>query len=436
MAIMDTNSGEQLVAQAQALLAHGRLPAKVFSDPALHQLEVERIFGRAWIFLAHETEIPAPGDYVMRHIVDDEFIVVRDDEGGVRVLFNSCRHRGMRVAQAGCGHAKTFRCPYHGWVYRNDGRLQGVPYENRIYGPGEIKKEEMGLLAAPRSESWNGMIFASLSSDGPTLTEFLGNMAFYLEFYTRKSEAGLQVVGEPQRWVVRANWKLGASNFIGDGYHTSTTHFSTVKVGVLPGSADFLIDGVQVDADSGGLGFRRMPPGTGSTRGYGPEVMARFEPAHRAILESGCFPSHGTVFPNLSFLAAAAIVDQGGAPVPYFTLRIWQPVAHDTIEIWSWMLIDKSAPEALKRASYTSYVLSFGSSGLLEQDDTENWTSITRSARGRMAGTQELSYVMGSTSLPLMTDWPGPGKAYSMDYTEAAERSFYQLWLRYLQEAT
>jgi PAH dioxygenase large subunit len=434
-AVLQDGTGEHLVAEARNALREGRLPAKVFNHAGLHELEMERIFGRVWIFLAHETEIPKAGDFVMRHIGDDEFIVVRDSAGKVRVLFNSCRHRGMRVCQAAMGNTLTFRCPYHGWVYKNSGELSGVPHQDEIYGEGEINRADLGLLPAPSSDSYRGWIFASLDANAPPLMDYLGDMAWYLDFYTDKSEAGLEVIGAPHRWIVNANWKLGASNFIGDGYHTTTTHFSTVKIGILPGPAHFLLDGVQVSAGVGGVGFRRMPPGSGATRGYPESILSRWDEDHKKVINDGCFPSHGTVFPNLSFLAAATVTAKDKPPVPYFTLRVWQPISHDSIEVWSWLLIDKSAPEALKKASYESYVLSFGSSGLLEQDDTENWTSITRSARGRMASNLQLSYAMGAASLKPISDWPGPGKAYPLDYTEANERVFYDLWLRYMEKS-
>jgi len=433
-AVLEDRTGDRLVAEARKTLREGRMPAKIFNHPGLHELELERIFARAWIFLGHESEIPKPGDYMLRHIADDEFIVVRDAAGAVRVLFNSCRHRGMRICQAEMGNTSHFRCPYHGWVYKNSGELAGVPHESEIYAAAELDKTQFGLLPAPRTDSYRGWIFASLDPQAPELKEYLGDMLWYLEFYTNKSDAGLAVVGAPQRWVVHANWKLGSSNFIGDGYHTSTTHFSAVKVGIIPGPAHFLLDGVQVTAGIGGVGFRRMAPGSGATRGYPEHITKRFDEAHRRVVDQGCFPSHGTIFPNLSFLAAATVTSADQPPVPYFTLRVWQPIAHDAIEVWSWFLIDKDAPEPFKRASYDSYVLSFGSSGMLEQDDTENWTSITRSARGRMAHRQHLSYAMGASSLKPIADWPGPGKAYPLDYTEANERAFYETWLSYMEQ--
>ena len=426
-------AGEVLVAAARANFRDGLLPAKIFNDPALHAMELERVFGRAWIFLAHETEIPKPGDYVLRNIAEDEFIVVRDGGGTVRVLFNSCRHHGMKVCTASMGNATYFTCPYHGWAYKNTGELSAVPHEKEIYGEGELDRKTAGLLPAPRSESFRGWIFASLDQNAPSLLEYLGDFTWYLDFYTNKSPAGLEVIGVPQRWIVHANWKLGSANFIGDGYHTSTTHLSTVKIGVIVGPAHFLLDGAQVTAGAGGLGFRKMAADAGAGRGYPEHIIARFDAAHREIWKRGYFPGHGTIFPNLSFLSAASVEARDKPPVPYFTLRVWQPIAPDAIEVWSWCLIEKDASEPVKRASYESYVLSFGSSGLLEQDDTENWTSITSAAGSRLSRNQQLNYRMGTKLLKPMPDWPGPGEAYSMDYTEANERAFYDMWLRYME---
>jgi phenylpropionate dioxygenase-like ring-hydroxylating dioxygenase large terminal subunit len=432
--LSERDAAESLVAKARERFGHGELPAKIFNHPELHALEMERIFAKAWIFLGHESEIPNPGDFVRRSIAEDEFIVVRDASGIVRVLFNSCRHRGMKVCQAEMGNAAQFRCPYHGWVYRNTGALVGVPHEAEIYGKAELDKASSGLMPAPQSDSFRGWIFATLDRNAPPLLEYLGDMVWYLDYYTNKSPAGVGVIGAPQRWIVRANWKLGSANFISDGYHTSTTHFSVVKVGTIPGPAHFLLDGVQAFAGAGGLGFRRLPPGSGTTRGYPEHIMQRFDERHQQVIANGFFPSHGSIFPNLSFLAAAAIIREGQPPVPYFTLRVWQPIAPDAIEVLSWLLIEKDAPEALKRASYEAYVLSFGSSGILEQDDAENWSSITASARSRSAHDQHLNYRMGTNLLKPMTDWPGPGKAYSLDYTEANERGFYDLWLRHMEQ--
>src|SRR5688500_12889663 len=109
-------------------MATGRFPAGIYSDPLVFERERESLFSRTWQFLAHESEIPAPGDYVVRRILDDSFIVARGADAQVRVLLNVCRHRGMQVCRAEAGHTSMFRCPYHAWTYANDGRLIGVPF--------------------------------------------------------------------------------------------------------------------------------------------------------------------------------------------------------------------------------------------------------------------------------------------------------------------
>ncbi len=210
----------------------GWIPAAIYSDPKVFDLEVKHIFGRAWVFLAHESEIPEPGDYVVRRIVHDSFIVVRDEYGVIRVLANLCRHRGMQVCRAERGNASHFRCPYHGWTYRNDGTLIGVPFYEEAYG-GEagLPKSGYGLVSAPKVATYNGLIFASLDPQAPDLLDYLGGFRYYLDFYTRHSPVGMEVHG-PQRWRIRANWKIGAENFCGDSYHTPYTHQSIYEIGL------------------------------------------------------------------------------------------------------------------------------------------------------------------------------------------------------------
>src|SRR5262249_58096046 len=98
----------------------GMIPAHVYADQEIFALERDRLFARAWVFLAHESEIASPGDYVVRRVLADSFIVARDEAGVVRVMFNMCLHRGMQVCRAEMGHASRFRCPYHARTYRND----------------------------------------------------------------------------------------------------------------------------------------------------------------------------------------------------------------------------------------------------------------------------------------------------------------------------
>jgi phenylpropionate dioxygenase-like ring-hydroxylating dioxygenase large terminal subunit len=436
---------ERLVADVR----QGWIPAAVYSDREVFEEEVDRVFGRAWVYLAHDSEIPEPGDYVVRRVVHDSFIVVRDEHGVVRVLANVCRHRGMQVCRAERGNASHFRCPYHGWTYRNTGHLVGVPFHEDAYGGDrEFPKAEFGLLSPPRVASYNGLIFASLDPDAPALEDYLGGFRYYLDFYTRQSPAGLEVHG-PQRWRVRANWKIGAENFCGDTYHTPHTHQSIAEIGLFaehrPSKRK---EGVVYFADRGGGTTYKLPPGSFEERlrsvGYPDEMVERmahtWSAEQRALVaEAGFMVSAATLFPNLSFVHNWPRAREGGPPVPFISIRLWQPVAADETEVYSWFAVDRLAPEEFKRDSYRSYLLSFGTSGMFEQDDVENWTSITAVASGRWSGQIRLHNRMGLSRegrllRPPLDGWPGPGRAFQ-GFGEYNQRALLEVWCDYMTGA-
>jgi phthalate 3,4-dioxygenase subunit alpha len=161
----------------------GMIPAHIYNDKELFALEKERLFSRAWTFVAHESEIPQEGDYVVRRVLDDSFIITRDSNGDVRALFNMCLHRGMQVCRAEMGNASNFRCPYHGWTYRNDGRLTGLPFHREAYGGDEGFAKNQTLLPAPNLAGYNGLLFISMDPGAEPLQDFLGDFTFYLDLH-------------------------------------------------------------------------------------------------------------------------------------------------------------------------------------------------------------------------------------------------------------
>lgn len=432
------------------VLAHvrdGMIPAHIYNDPDIHALEKERLFPRSWVFVAHESEIPEPGDYVVRRVLEDSFIVVRDEQGQVRVLFNMCLHRGMQVCRAEVGNASHFRCPYHGWSYRNDGRLVGLPFHREAYGgDAGLPRKEQTLLPAPAMDSYNGMVFISLDPAAPPLRDYLGDFAFYLDYYTRQSPQGIELHG-PQRWRVKANWKIGAENFAGDSYHTPHTHTSVVEIGLFrEPKAHKRKEGALYFADVGGGTTYKLPPGDFREKlryvGYPDAMIATMRESwtpeqQKFVSEDGFMVSAATVFPNLSFVHNWPQVGDQGQVVPFISLRQWQPVAANETEVLSWFAVDRSAPEDFKKLSYKAYLMCFGSSGMFEQDDVENWVSITSMAAGSMARRLLLNSRMGmrldgEPVTPPLASLSGPGTAY-VGYGEFNQRRWLSLWSDYVE---
>ncbi len=420
----------------------GLIPAHLYNDPGLFELEQQRLFSRAWVFLGHESEIPVPGDYVVRRIVQDSFIVVRDEAGTVRVLFNMCLHRGMQVCRAEVGNASHFRCPYHGWSYRNDGKLVGLPFHADAYGGDDgFTRKDQALLSAPSVATYRGLIFASLDPGAPPLREYLGDFAFYLDFYANQSPRGLELRG-PQRWRVKANWKIGAENFAGDSYHTPHTHSSVVEIGLFrEPKANKRKEGALYFAGPGGGTTYKLPPGDFAPRlryvGY-PDAMIEtmretWTPEQQRVIgEDGFMVSAATLFPNLSFVHNWPQVDEKGTVTPFISLRQWQPVSAGETEVLSWFAVDRDAPEEFKENSYRAYLMCFGSSGMFEQDDVENWVSITKTAAGSMARRLLLNSRMGlradDTPLkPPLAGFSGPGVAFQ-GFGEHNQRQWLSLW--------
>ena len=410
---------ERLLAGVQP--ERGRIPAAIFSDPEVYRLEMERIFGRTWLFVAHESEIPAAGDYVTRYMGGQSVIVARDEGGRARVFLNACRHRGMRVCRADLGNSSHFRCPYHGFTYRNTGELIGVPFHKEIYGDA-LEKDDLGLIPA-RAESYAGLVFATWDQGGKSLADHLGPMRWYLDMLTGRAE--MEVVGPPHRHELASNWKLPAENAATDAYHTFSTHASIAEVGLTPTSR-WAKSGYHISL-ANGHGCMIGSPNTEFifARELAPTFERNLSRDQFAVLRQ---MGHmvGTVFPNLSFLISSVTLK--GQLISHTELFLWQPKGPEKIELNLFFLVEKDAPADWKERSRQAWLLTFATAGMLSQDDAENWTDITRNSRGPVLGDLAFNYEMGLGRRPLQ-GFPGPGEAYEGKYNEANARNYYRRWL-------
>ena len=133
-------------------LQKGTVDRAIFSDENIYREELRKIFGRAWNFMCHESQVSAPGKFFMNYIGEDQVIVVCDRDNEIQVLLNTCSHRGNTVCRAEQGITRSFFCSYHGWNYDLNGKLIGVPGYEDFYRDG-LNKDEWGLSKAAQVDS-------------------------------------------------------------------------------------------------------------------------------------------------------------------------------------------------------------------------------------------------------------------------------------------
>ena len=92
-------------AELAQMIEPGRVHRRVYTDPAIFELEMARIFGRAWLFVGHTSQVPQAGDYVTTELGRQPVIMIRHRDGKVHVLLNRCTHRGAKVVNERKGSA-------------------------------------------------------------------------------------------------------------------------------------------------------------------------------------------------------------------------------------------------------------------------------------------------------------------------------------------
>src|SRR6201996_1064704 len=202
----------QPVAPATAAL-HPRL----YTDPAVLEAEQRLIFERTWQLAGHVSALPEPGSYLTADAGDQPVLVVRDEHGGLQAYRNVCRHRGSRLL-SGSGQCKAaIRCRYHGWTYKLDGTLIGVP-EGLGFGA-RLDKPSLGLMPA-RVEELCGLVFVNLDHDAMPLAELVGE-----ELPRRLAPYRIETLESfaPATGTQPANWKAVADNYL-EGYHIPIAH--------------------------------------------------------------------------------------------------------------------------------------------------------------------------------------------------------------------
>jgi phenylpropionate dioxygenase-like ring-hydroxylating dioxygenase large terminal subunit len=423
------------------LVEPDRVHRSVYTDDAIFDAEMEKIFERTWVYCGHESQVRAPGDYHALTIGRQPMIMVRQGDGSIQVLYNRCPHRGVQLVGNRRGNTgSAFVCSYHAWSFHLDGGVRAIPlakgYENTRM---TRDNPDCSMKRAARVDSYRGFVFASLVPDGPTLQEFLGDARIAFDDMCDRSPVGeVEVVPICHRVVQHSNWKFFMENQL-DALHPSVTHQSTgisagrveKRIKAERGAAPLYYHYLSTFASSfeqwDGVQTINFPQGHGILKAYmglrpqDPDSLAYEDLLVQAYgkekTEEYLSRSihHVLVYPYLSVQS------------PLQQLRCLRPIsAGKTLsEIWHFRL--KGAPEAIYKRSLWYYNLVNSPATMINADDLENWT------KGQW-GLQSKGGEWVSFHRWYGDDREENGVTYSNHGTsEAVMRNQFRAWSRYMQ---
>jgi phenylpropionate dioxygenase-like ring-hydroxylating dioxygenase large terminal subunit len=366
-----------------------RVDRRAYTDPAVFEIERERLFARAWLFAAHESELRSPGEFVAVTLAGRPALIVRQADGGLRGFRNRCPHRGAILVNRRRGHIRQFQCPYHGWSFRTDGGFAGMPaaadYEGTAMGCAGAHRD---LTPVPAVAAYRGFVFARLAAQGPGLVEFLGPLAGALDNMVERSPAGeLEVFGGMFRMVQRNNWKVYFENFH-DGPHALPTHKASIdpaKRAIAEAASPWSRFQAEVVAGNS------QPPDamaalTVNTYPRGHSDMMQFRKNRPASPEQAAYEAalasrvgREGVERILSVQMHNAVIYPGMSMQPGFMqVRAIVPLAVDRTRIDVRLLRMKGAPDWINERTVAFANAIHSPASLVRADDLENYDRVQR----------------------------------------------------------
>lgn len=400
-----------------ALVEPDRVHTALYTDPAIFDAEIEQIFNRTWVWVAHDSELPKPGDYVTSHVGKQPVIVNRDKHGTVRVMLNRCRHRGATICEARKGNAPGFVCPYHAWTYGQDGSLKGLPLPK---GYKDLDKSSFSLVNL-RTETYQGLIFATLNDAIEPLEDFLGRARPWIDLFMKQGGGyPVKALGE-HRFTFPGNWKIQLENTT-DAYHFPIVHksFLTSLDGDTAELFSFMDAGGYVEDLGNGHSVMVMIPELVDLEDNLDEpIPERFhdlaeelrsehreEEVRRIVRAVTGTGFNVNLFPNLACSMA------------FF--RVLRPLSVESTEIRHIAIGMDGGPEAANQARIRLHEHFQGPMGFGTPDDAEAWERVQR---GAAAGEDQVWIMLNR----------GEDKTSSNagDVTsETGMRAAYQMWKR------
>jgi len=380
------------------LVKSDRVHRDMYTDPNIFEIEMQKIFSKVWVYVGHESLVPNVGDYYCTTLARQPVVLSRHEDGKVYVLQNRCGHRGAQVLVKERGNARHFSCMYHGWAFRPNGELAGVPMR-ADFPDGCLDEPQAGMLRLPRVDSYRGFVFASLNPEVMPLQDFLGEAKGGIdELVDRSPQGEVEFWAGCHRYYYRGNWKLQMDN-MADTYHPAACHASTVgpdgrqfqrRAGQEGGAALFFAPNGEAVVSQ--LGVRGYQNGHSSEQslfdkeqrgGHWDEyrelmVQSYGEARTAEILKNR---RHSlTLFPTLDILIAQTSV------------RVVKPVSVDLTEVEIWPVRLKGAPEVISTDIVKYVNITHSASSFVQTDDLE---AFERCQRGLQTGGEHVLVARG-----------------------------------------
>jgi phenylpropionate dioxygenase-like ring-hydroxylating dioxygenase large terminal subunit len=316
-----------------------RVHRDAFRDPDLFAREMAAFFEGGWVFVGHASQLPNRHDFLTTGIGRHALVLMRDQDGRLHCVHNSCRHKGATVCHQRRGNRRVHVCRYHGWSYDSSGCNVAIKAKAvGAYTPA-FDDESHHLQPVARFAEYRGFAFASLAADVPPLEEHLGDTRVFIDLLADQSEAGLELVPGAVTYTFEGNWKLQLENSI-DAYHFDSVHPSYLRLldrrAAMPARSDVeaaIWQAPQKQEETmGSFGLRNghslvwttSPEANHPLYPQRAELQARLgETRARWMLRTRQL----NVFPNLQLASNAAL-----------QMRVITPLAVDRTEITSYCL--------------------------------------------------------------------------------------------------
>ena len=424
--------------RVRALVQDDRVHRDLYVSEELFALEQEHFFANTWAYLGHASQVPQAGDYLTQDIAGRPLLMVRQADGGIRVLYNRCAHKGSQLVSDAAGSTgKFFRCPYHAWTYKLDGSPLAVPIRSGYEGTG-LKGCESGQGLSPvrGMAVYRDFVFVRLSDEGPSFEDYFGEALRSIDNLVDRSPQGrLTLAGGAMRNIIHCNWKMYLEN-INDTVHPLSTHESATRAAnalwkgraesepkpmameqILPFGAGYEIfdqmGGRVLPNGHSVLGTRFSIHSTYARLGDYEQAMRAAHGEERANEVLTRSPQNSVLFPSLSVKSSP------------LAIRVIRPLGANRTLVEAHAFRGEGAPELLFERSLSYNRLVFSPMSVVAHDDVHLFESMQKGLRA--GGNEWVSLHRGHR--------PGEAEAGAQDVNGTSEllmRNQFRAWADFM----